>query len=407
MISRTSISPFRRKVNGIPYPGAALGTVFTDQFARASLGTNYTVDGAVTWTTDGVKLIANGGTGVFTDRLRRSFNPTCLEKHSITVDFKQTSVIGTLTYGLAVGVFSSNNNDRRSYAIQVQTSSGAALGKSYLRLSTGSGAPAYTIEKTSTGSVAINQNDLLRVVVTRTQNVIAWTVSNLTLGTSYTETHTFSLAYAAGAKVPHGGGQFVLHALGGVIHITDWTVTSLDKKSVKTLYVGDSITYGLFSGAVADRWSDKTMVGSVNSFTISGGPSDKTAEVLERINELILINPKYAVLMFGGNDKQFAIAAATTNANYLSVVNQLKAAGIIVVHCYATPRDATDLTAWNTHIQTTYGGTDTVIDTFTPLADSGLTTLAAAYDPGDGVHPNAAGHALVASTILGVAPYLK
>lgn len=391
---------------GVPFPGIELGTIFTDQFARASLGTNYTADGVVAWTTDGAKLITSSGTGVFTDRLRRSFNPTCLERHSITVDFKQTSAIGATSYGIAIGVFSSNNNDRRSYAIQVQTSSGANLGKSYLRISTGAGAPAYTIEKTSTGSVVVNQNDSLRVVVTRTQNAVAWTVYNLTLGTSYSESHTFSLAYAAGAKVPHGGGQFVLHALGGVLHITDWNVTSLDKKNVKPLFIGDSITYGLFSSTIADRWADEVMAGSVNSYTVSGGPSDKTAEVLERINELILINPRYAVLMIGGNDVQFGIAAGTRNANYLSIVNQLKAAGITVVHCYATPRDAYDMTAWNAHILATYGGTDVVIDTFTPLADSGLTTLAAAYDSTDGVHPNAAGHALVASTILTASPDL-
>jgi lysophospholipase L1-like esterase len=394
---------------GVSYPGVEIGEVFTDTFARASLGANYTTSGASTWTTDGSKMTVTGGLGTFTHYLTRTANPTCLEKHSHTIDFKMTSAVSGTSYGIGVGVFSSNNNDRRCYSVRTVCSTGASLGKTLLDTGTGAGSPTFTNRKTSASSVVINQNDLLRLVVTRTKDVISWTMHNLTLGTSYSDSHTFLYTYASPVFVPHGGGHFSIHSLGGTFEVTNWTVTSLDKKNVKALFVGDSITYGLFAGAIADRWPDKTMLGSVNSYTVSGGSSDKTSEVLERINELILINPKYAVLMFGGNDVQFGISDITRNANHLSVVNQLKAAGITVIICYAPPRDATNLTAWNTHQQTTYGGTDVVIDVFNPLTTTpGTTTdLAAAYDPGDGVHPNPPGHALIGSTIYSAFPAIR
>lgn len=377
------------------------GTVFTDSFARAALGGDYTTNGAATWTTDGAKLTTTGGTGVHTMRLQRSYY-TCLERHTIVIEFTMTSAIGATTFGIGAGVYGTNTFDHRSYAIQYYMGTGANNGKLICYSAQGVG-PTYTTRKTSASALSALQNKNYRLTVVRNRETITYTVQNLTDGGSYSDSFGFSMSYAATVHCPHGGGQFYLNSYGGTIDITKWEVTGNDYKNVKTLLVGDSITYGIAADLTANRWASNVSEIGTNDYTVSGGPSDNTNEALDRIGELLSMNPQYAVMMIGGNDIQRSISSTIYEANYTSIRNQLKAAGATIIHCLATPRDGTDMTTFNAWISSTFTS-DTIINTFTPLADG--TGLDAAYDPGDGVHPNAAGHALIASTITTAAPYL-
>jgi len=85
-------------------------------------------------------------------------------------------------------------------------------------------------------------------------------------------------------------------------------------------------------------------------------------------------------------------------SQYSDIRNTLVAAGIQVIHCLATPRNGTNVTPLNSYILSTFTS-DLIIDTYTPLWSGSGTSLNAAYDIGDGVHPNNAGMALIAATV--------
>ncbi len=377
------------------YPkGSIIGNIFQDNFDRASLGGNYTVTGVASFATDGSKLTTSGGVGGFANYMTRSNWATCLEKHTITCDFSITSAIGASSFGLAFGVRSINPSDLRSYAIQVQTSSGANLGKTFIYSSNGG---TYTLRQTSTSGLTINQNDLLRIVITRNLNVISWKMYNLTLGTSYSEIYTYSLSFAAGAWVTHNTGYYVIHSVGGTLDITNYRVDSFEKQNVKNLFIGASIDYGLFADSISNRIVNKLM-GENNSYVLSAGGSDKTAEILAKINELVLINAKNVIFVGCGNDITFSVSSGTYQANYNSIISRLRQTGARIIHCYATPRSV-DMTAWNTFLST-FSNKDLVItETWDLLRNSGLTTLQSIYDGGDAAHLNSLGHAKVADII--------
>lgn len=387
-----------------------IGTIFSDSFSRASVGANYTISGGASWICDGTKLTTSGGTGVYTSNLGRSLNPTCLEKHVHTVDFKMTSVPSGTSYGIGVGVLGTNSNDRRSYVLRCIMTNDAISGKTYLDTAQG-GSTTFTNRKISTSSVTVSQNDLFRLVVERDMATIKWTLTNVTTGSFYSDSFTFSYAFASGLNVHvvHSTGNFTMFSFGGTFEVTNWTVSSKEYVNPKTLFIGDSITYGIFADDVKNRWATKCMGETHNIYNVSGGGSDKTNEVLTKIKELVNMKPKYAVLMIGGNDYAFGVADATAKANYESIVLRLKSAGITVIHCLATPRNTLDLRAFNNYLLSKYGSTDVVIKgTYNHLWDSATSfNMRAIYNSGDGVHPNALGHSVIANAVYQEVPYIR
>ena len=101
--------------------------------------------------------------------------------------------------------------------------------------------------------------------------------------------------------------------------------------------------------------------------------------------------------MIGGNDLLFGYPASQWQAQYSNLVAQLQIRGARVKHCLPTPRNNVDLRPLRSWILSTYPSAD-VIDTWTPFLQ-GSYSLQPAYDGGDGVHPNDAGHLLLGQII--------
>ena len=89
--------------------------------------------------------------------------------------------------------------------------------------------------------------------------------------------------------------------------------------------------------------------------------------------------------------------AAQWQAQYSNLVAQLQLAGVLVKHCLPPPRNVVDVTPLKNWISTNYPSRD-VIDVWTPLLQ-GTNSLNPAYDIGDGVHLNDAGHLLMGQII--------
>lgn len=160
---------------------------------------------------------------------------------------------------------------------------------------------------------------------------------------------------------------------------------------------GNSITQR--QGAVTEGGGYSSLVGDPSNNIVQGGGADGVSEVYARVGEIIAIHPRAVLMMIGGNDILFDGSLTTTTKNeYIALRDSLVNNGIAVLHCFPTPRTATDVSALKIWLDTlTTFRSDIKIDTYTPLLGSG-TSLAAKYDL-DGTHPNDAGHAMIASII--------
>lgn len=377
------------------------GELFNDSFARASIGSDYAQNGPATWACNGSALTVTGGTGSATSRLRYVL-PHSSEKNTQVVVAQITSVIGTTTFGFGPGFYDLSSPDGESsvFCRLITNNNSPDFGK--FTINTWDGTTS-TARVTSASALTINQNDVFTYTMTKSNignaarfDVTITRAAGGSISANWSEVMT-SAGIAAGQR-SYSTAYYSLYSIGGDFTITNWNVNVTDKQSIHALFIGDSITHGLYATDLSTRWATQVGNGKYGSFEISAGSGDVTQRVLDKIVNVTRYYPRHVFLMIGGNDVLFGVAQATYEANYMSIRTQLKAAGVErIFHCLATPRDANDMTTLNTFIS---GFTaDTVIDTFTPLKGAG-TDLSATYDNGDGVHPNQAGHDLIASTIL-------
>lgn len=256
----------------------------------------------------------------------------------------------------------------------------------------------------SAGS-AMNYGDSMRAVFTRTDfNLYSCTFYNLTKGTTQSSSYRQVLATQL---VPNVASHLRFHCGAGSMTVTLLKVDVQSKKNVRALFVGDSITQadltvtGVTQGSL--RYAARVFNGSSYEYEVCASAGFTVGMFQSLSTDMRKYNAEFAFMMIGGNDVQGGIPSGTYQSNYQNLRDQLTSTGAIIVHLLNTPRDATDMTALNSWISSTFT-MDKVIDTFTPLKGSG-TDLAAAYDL-DGIHPNTAGQQLIADTINAAMPYL-
>ena len=190
------------------------------------------------------------------------------------------------------------------------------------------------------------------------------------------------------------GGEFAIGAFqSGGITVTNWSITVNDKKNAPYLVLGDSIGRGLTATTMGGRYIN--LLEPVN-FATSTVPSDHTARGLERIESIIFQNPTNVILHIGTNDivSLGYDRVTVVQPNYLSIRNQLVAAGINVIHLEMLPRSANaNVALFNTWLTETFT-TDTII----PLYDAFTTNSGTWY--ADAVHPNQLGHTAIKDAII-------
>lgn len=121
---------------------------------------------------------------------------------------------------------------------------------------------------------------------------------------------------------------------------------------------------------------------------------------LHNIDKALLLSPDLVLLSFPSNDAALDYAAAETAANILLLRQQLADKNSALLVLSAQPRNMSPekqqlLTDLNHLLKPVL--TDCFVDVYTPLA--GGSGLASAFDSGDGVHVNDAGHALIFNAV--------
>jgi lysophospholipase L1-like esterase len=148
-----------------------------------------------------------------------------------------------------------------------------------------------------------------------------------------------------------------------------------------------------------------------------GFGGDNVAAMLVRWNAHFATQGYSTLIFLGGvNDLRAGATAAATYATAVQILAAARARGMTVVVVSVTPwgnwfewtaGKQTETLAYNALLSawaTTNG--QTYVDAYTALSAGGGTPedLAAIYDSGDGLHPNAAGSVLLANTVGGGIP---
>lgn len=373
--------------------------------ATESLGTliNYqTFPNLSTWTTSGTVINASGGvllltatSSVFTNYiLENGYGYSCLEDFEMTSEFIVTEKSAT-SNGFCLGLYDTSNTNVYNVC-RFSTNSGVTGGIITFILQNS----AYSVSSTA---IAFALNDSMRLTFGRRkiggQDQYYSQIENLTSPVTPV-TLTFNISYVTPlTNGVNGSGtwRYGIFALRGTLTVNTFKVTSQAQKYCRTLFVGDSITRGLYATSMALRFADMV---NPRTFQVVGGPGDVTQDLINRINEIKSLFPRFVILCIGTNDVANGVANATIVANIATIVTALQSAGAYVYVCRQLPRNAVNVTTLNTSIVSAYPNNN--IDLYTPMQTAGSPTPA--LFAADLVHPNATGHATIANTISSLVP---
>lgn len=178
-------------------------------------------------------------------------------------------------------------------------------------------------------------------------------------------------------------------------------------------FLGDSITNGSAASNFAFSYSKLAVeaVGGMiaRSDYIENATSGNTsASLLARLGTAVARGPQAFVVMIGANDAG-SVPPATYADNLTAIISYLRAYGPVVV-CTVTPRASSagatvgnrinGYNAWIRLVAPTLGCE--IAETALAITDTATGYLAAAFDSGDALHPNNAGH-LAMSQVVGAA----
>lgn len=195
---------------------------------------------------------------------------------------------------------------------------------------------------------------------------------------------------------------------------------SIVKAEKRYLFIGDSITGRIVAGAPSPvvSWprlysdSASQLVAAVNA-----GDAGKRCDEMQSGEWTTERDNGYARLYLecGVNDVAAGASAATIESRITTLITEAHARGMQVIVTTITPWKAA--AAWtagfqtvtdsvNTWILANSAGADFVVDTYSALENTpGDDLLKAAYDSGDGIHPNGTGlQAMADAVALVVAP---
>jgi len=369
--------------NNISISGSTLGVKTAYLGYQKSYFTSlsdFTNVGTVSTTISNGQVAITSGSGTYTQYLELINYPTDNENVEYEIIYQVTA----LNAGLGIGKKSFNGwtGNAISAFVQVNTTTNTC----------------YIINPETPATLATYQlsyitavNDVLKVRYQQQGNVLNAIVQNLTQNKYDTFQVINQLQYGNNTNLPNASYPTIWSMASGNTLVSmktfSNTVTHPD-----VLFVGDSKTVGICAGDKSLRFS--SLCGSLGLCQNYAGQSDRTAEILACLPEIIALKPKQVILCIGRNDIAAGVATATWQSNLSSIDSQLTAAGITVTHLVGlleTTPSTVSVTPLTTYCNATFTGR--VIDCTSSFV---VGTMLAA----DGVHSNQIGNAYIASQIL-------
>ncbi len=342
------------------------------------------------------KLTMTGNPTLFTsyiyhDDAANPFRYTCLENWKVRARVKTPSTLNSTTYGIGIGVQSTNTADPYSTTMRWSWETGGNQVYLYYKSS-------ISLQMVSTTKYVPAANTYYWVEVTRAKDSFTYTVFDGTNGTTqlFTAKLTFPTFTSGNYVKAHNTGQFCIHQFGGNNEVTNWEVSTSALKNADFLGLGDSNMHGMFATNNAGRWIESAMTTAGKSFNILAGISDRTSDVIKRLPEVIALKPRVVVLSIGRNDLAGSVSLTTVQNNIDNIINTLQSNGITV---YLAGVIASNINV--SSLQTYYNNKPNVkINAYTATKAASATTLNTSLSSGDAIHLNQAGNTALANLLL-------
>ena len=335
------------------------------------------------------KLLTNAANN---SNLSNLFYVTASGNNDDEIDFEVTFVANQAAaasgaYGLGIGKVAPSGLPN-AWGLSAIANMDASVAYAQQFSVVGFGGSSATTQVASVGAGAVASGDTLKLVYSQRGARSYSQLTNVTKGWVTISSYDAGMSNG-GNKVPNSCYLAVWNNGGS------YTILSMKALSRKVHHpllaiVGDSKTWGLAAVARDARYA--SLLDSIGPVSVYAGSGDVTQSVLNDLAYIIAAKPTAVLLNIGRNDLANSIATATWQANYSSIVSQLKSAGITVVHLLPIPETGQDQSALKTYIQTTFSG-DAMVDPSTGWSNSTML-----YS--DGIHPTATGHGYIAGQIL-------
>jgi lysophospholipase L1-like esterase len=372
-----------------PWEVSEIGPVWSDNFNRASLGTNWINQGGANVTIVSNELVFNHSNVVLTRQVY--YQPWLTASDQWKLQWTQRfESLNELSWGLGMGIknFQAAGGDDRGYNGWL-AGAGTNLGRMHLQRWDGTGTEVLL----STGpAMALAAGDLVDCTLIRSGWTLTTTASNRANGQSSSATINFSMNLATPTI-----SRICFYPFGGTIHVDDVSFTINHRKPARVIVLGASTSESYNASDYSKGYVQVVQSNYTQAICNDSAAYNSTSNAVSLLPETFAHHPETALLMIGGNDLFYGYPPAQWKAQYSNLVAQLKLNGVKVKHCLPAPRNSVDLTALKTWILTNYPASE-IIDTWTPFLLPPHSLLPA-YDSGDGVHPNDAGHLLLGQII--------
>jgi len=380
-------------VTGSVWETTDVGAVWSDNFDRGSLGTNWVIVNSANATIVGNELLFNQTDVDLTRRVYYLPWRTCSDHWTLRWSQRFSAMDGD-SYGVAVGILNSQaggGNDRGYNA--VLWGAGTDVGSMEIQRWDGASQNSVTIGP----ALALAAGNVVDCWLTRS----GWTITATASNRANSQVSTTSMVFsdAAGLIAPTIS-RVCFYPLQGAVYVDNVSFTIDRRKPARYLLIGDSISEGYNATAYSNTFISVVQSNFTEAVCNDSGSFNTTSNSVSLLPEILAHQPGTAVLMIGGNDVQFGYPTSQWQTQYSNLVAQLQTNGVKVKHCLATPRNGVDLRPLNNWITATYPAGD-VIDTWTPLVTNDY-SLNPAYEgagPDGGSHPNDAGHLLIGQII--------
>lgn len=372
---------------------STVGTIFSDDFKRASLGGNYTSSLATATLTfpSSLKLNATGGNNGTGNYITYTAVANDYDEYKITCRFIPKTIsstpngFGLLMAGTYYTLRANLNINAGNLNVIFQDASA-------------------TVIQTSGTLMTAAVGDTITYTLERLRNVVTATVWNETSGvTAKYIYNAVPVTFGGVTSYPLPGMYSAgINFLGGTQDIVLLKAESPTVIGKKVVVMGNSIATGYGSSQFNNRWVAKLFKGDFNLVNTSAGANETTNDCRLKINEIVALDPDYAIFNYGVNGGE----SVTTYRQYVtSIVDTLIAAGITPILVSLVPQGTTTITDRNTELSTLAGIKGIkYVNCFTTLTGGAGITMSAGY--GTAPHPNDAGHAVMAAIIANQCPEL-
>jgi Lysophospholipase L1 and related esterases len=367
-----------------------IGVLWSDDFNRAALGSNWVVLGNANVTISNNELqFAQFNT----DYSRQVYYlPWLISSDEWTIRWTQRfGALDSTSFGVGVGIKNfqaSGGNDRGYNGLLLGT--GPDTGKMQISRFNGSGQQPAA----SANAISISAGDVIDCSLTRS----GWTMTATASNRANAQVSTSALVYSESSNlIAPTISRVCFYPLGGTVYIDNISFTINHHKPARFIVIGASASDGYNASSAARRYVSVVQSNFFEAVCNVSSSYNTTSNAISILPEILAHRPTTAILMIGGNDLAFGYPPSQWQTQYSNLVVQLQANGIAVKHTFQTPRNSVDLTPLKNWIVAHYPPAD-IIDTWTPFVTNAF-SLKQIYDSGDGVHPNDAGHLLLGQII--------